>query len=91
MAFTGQTIENPVTGETITFLRTAAETDGELVEIEVTVQPDGAVAAAHVHPYQSERFEILEGTLEFRNGREAIRSRTWRIPMTSSREPRYTG
>ena len=68
----GQTIENPVTGETITFLRTAAETDGELVEIEVTVEPDGAVAAAHVHPFQSERFEVLGGTLEFRRGREKV-------------------
>jgi mannose-6-phosphate isomerase-like protein (cupin superfamily) len=68
----GQTIENPVTGETITFLRTAAETDGELVEIEVTVEPDGAVAAAHVHPFQSERFEVLEGMLEFRRGREKV-------------------
>jgi len=69
---TGDTIENPVTGERITFLRTAADTDGELVEIEVTVEPDGAVAAAHVHPYQSERFEVLEGTLEFRRGRHTV-------------------
>jgi len=68
----GKTIQNPVTGEKIRFLQTAAETNGELVEIEVTVQADGGVAAAHVHPYQSERFEILEGTLEFRHGREKI-------------------
>ena len=68
----GDTLENPVTGETVRFLRTAADTDGELVEIEVTVEPDGAVAAAHVHPYQSERFEVLEGTLEFRNGRKKV-------------------
>jgi quercetin dioxygenase-like cupin family protein len=68
----GDTIENPVTGEVVHFLRTAADTDGELVEIEVTVEPDGAVAAAHVHPYQSERFEILEGTLEFRHGRQQV-------------------
>ena len=60
----GDVIENPVTGETVRFLQTAAETDGELVEIEVTIQPDGAVAAAHAHPYQSERFEVIEGTLE---------------------------
>jgi mannose-6-phosphate isomerase-like protein (cupin superfamily) len=68
----GQTIENPVTGETITFVRTAAETDGELVEIEVTVEANGTVAAAHVHPFQSERFEVLEGMLEFRRGREKV-------------------
>jgi quercetin dioxygenase-like cupin family protein len=68
----GKTIENPVTGEKIRFLQTAAETNGELVEIEVTVQADGGVAAAHVHPYQSERFEVLEGTLEFRHGRKKV-------------------
>jgi quercetin dioxygenase-like cupin family protein len=68
----GDTIENPVTGEVVRFLRTSADTDGELVEIEVTVEPDGAVAAAHVHPYQSERFEVLEGTLEFRHGRRRV-------------------
>ena len=72
MIQSGDVLHNPVTGETVHFLRTAAETDGELVEIEVTVQPDGAVAAAHVHPYQSERFDVLEGTLEFRKGRETI-------------------
>lgn len=68
----GETIENPVTGERVTFLRTAGDTGGELVEIEVAIDPDGAVAAAHVHPYQSERFEVLEGTLEFRRGREKV-------------------
>jgi quercetin dioxygenase-like cupin family protein len=68
----GDTIENPVTGEVVRSLRTAADTDGELVEIEVTVEPDGAVAAAHVHPYQSERFEVLEGTVEFRRGRHTV-------------------
>ena len=68
----GETIENPVTGERVTFLRTAGDTGGELVEIEVAIDPDGAVAAAHVHPYHSERFEVLGGTLEFRRGREKV-------------------
>jgi quercetin dioxygenase-like cupin family protein len=65
----GDTLVNPVTGETVTFRRTAAQTGGELVEVEVTVEAGGGVAAAHVHPYQSERFEILEGTVELRSGR----------------------
>jgi quercetin dioxygenase-like cupin family protein len=68
----GDTLVNPVTGETILFRRTSADTAGELVEIEVTVQPGGGVAAAHVHPFQSERFEVLEGTLEFRRGRRKV-------------------
>jgi quercetin dioxygenase-like cupin family protein len=67
-------IENPVTGEKILFRRTSAETNGELVVIECTVEPDGAVAMAHVHPSQDERFEILEGTVLFRRGKESIRA-----------------
>ena len=31
--------------------------------IETVVQPDGFVAAAHVHPSQTERFAVAEGTL----------------------------
>jgi quercetin dioxygenase-like cupin family protein len=68
----GDTLVNPVTGETIYFRRSSAETGGELVEIECTVEPGGGVAAAHVHPFQSERFEVLEGTLEFRRGRRKV-------------------
>ena len=63
MIRTGDTIHNQVTGEPITFLATSADTDGEAVVIETVVQPDGFVAAAHVHPSQSERFAVAEGTL----------------------------
>ena len=75
MIHAGDTIENPVTGERIRFIKTSRETDGELVEIEVTVQPNGFVAAAHVHPYQSERFEIVSGALEFKLGKERVVAR----------------
>ena len=68
----GDTIVNPVTGERMHFRKTSRETNGELVEIELALQPDGFVAAAHVHPYQTERFEILAGTVEFRLGKKRI-------------------
>jgi quercetin dioxygenase-like cupin family protein len=68
MIRTGETIENPVTGERITFLVTSRDTDGEAVVIETVVQPDGFVAAAHVHPSQSERFAVAEGTLGLKVG-----------------------
>ena len=58
----GQTLVNPVTGERMTFLRTAAETDGEYVLIELHAEPQAFVAAAHVHPAQVETFEIVSGT-----------------------------
>ena len=59
----GILIENPVTGERIVFRKTSAETNGEAVVIECFVKPNGAVAAAHVHPSQDERFEVLKGSL----------------------------
>jgi len=70
MIRSGDTIHNPVTGERITFHATSADTNGEAVVIECTVQPDGFVAAAHVHPYQAERFNVVEGTLGLKVGRE---------------------
>jgi quercetin dioxygenase-like cupin family protein len=62
----GDTIENPVTGERLVFKKTSAETDGEYVLFECFVKPSGFVAAAHVHPFQEERFQVLEGSVTFR-------------------------
>ena len=72
MAYSGQTIENPVSGERITFLRTSADTNGEMLAIELELTPDGHVPGMHVHPGQEERFEILEGRMTFRLGRKKI-------------------
>lgn len=71
----GDTIENPVTGETLVFEKTAAETDGEYVRFECIVQPSGFVAAAHVHPFQQEHFQVIEGAVTFRvDGQEITAS-----------------
>ena len=70
MIRTGDTIHNPVTGERVTFLATSADTDGEAVVIETVVQPKGSVAAAHVHPAQSERFAVKSGKLGMKLGRQ---------------------
>jgi quercetin dioxygenase-like cupin family protein len=45
---------------------------GEVVVFETIVGPNGFVAAAHVHPMQEERFEIVAGTLGLRVGGEEI-------------------
>jgi quercetin dioxygenase-like cupin family protein len=66
MIHAGDTIENPVTGERLAFKRTSAETNGEYVLFECSVEPSGFVAAAHVHPFQEERFQVLDGTVTFR-------------------------
>jgi quercetin dioxygenase-like cupin family protein len=68
MIRSGDTIHNPVTGERITFHQTSAETNGEAVVIECTVQPAGFVAATHVHPSQTERFAVTDGRLGLKVG-----------------------
>ena len=65
----GDSIHNPVTGERIVFRQTSADTNGEAVVIETYVEPHGFVAAAHVHPSQEERFQVLRGTVGFKIGR----------------------
>ena len=72
MAYTGQSFENPVSGERITFLQTAADTDGALLEFELELTADGHVPGAHVHPEQEERFHVLEGEMTFRLGLRKI-------------------
>jgi quercetin dioxygenase-like cupin family protein len=72
MIRTGDSIANPVTGETVTFQRTSADSGGELVIAEVTLEPGGSAAGVHVHPNQTETFRILDGTVGFRLGRERL-------------------
>ncbi len=50
MAKAGDIIENPATGERITFLNTTQETNGELLRFEY-VLPPGFTIAEHVHPH----------------------------------------
>jgi mannose-6-phosphate isomerase-like protein (cupin superfamily) len=72
MIRTGTVIENPLTGERIVFRKTSRDTGGQAVVIETFVQPNGFVAAAHVHPSQEERFEVLRGSVGFKIGRRKI-------------------
>lgn len=68
----GDVLENPVTGERLVFRKTSRETGGEAVVVEAFVKPNGFVAAAHVHPNQEERFQVLTGSVGFRVGREKL-------------------
>jgi quercetin dioxygenase-like cupin family protein len=67
-----QTLENPVTGERFTFTDTPATTDGELFAFELGLRAGGSVPISHVHPIQSERFEVIEGRMRFRLGRRTV-------------------
>ncbi len=75
MAHAGQTIENKVSGERITFRQTAADTDGELLAFDLELAPDGHVPGMHVHPHQEERFEVVEGTMRFKMGGTKVTAR----------------
>ncbi len=59
MARTGDTIEN-------------ADTGGDVCRVETFLRPDAFVAAAHVHPQQEERFEVVSGTVGFRADGETV-------------------
>ncbi|MGH2703267.1 MAG: cupin domain-containing protein [Actinomycetota bacterium] len=70
MAYSGGIIEDPITKQRIIFLKTARDTDGELLRFEVRMAPRGFIPR-HRHPIQQERVEVVSGTLRFRiRGRE---------------------
>ena len=71
----GDILMNPVTKERMTFLKTAAETNGDYVLIELRSEPGGTVAAAHSHPVQTETFQVLKGTLGAKVGGERVEAR----------------
>jgi quercetin dioxygenase-like cupin family protein len=68
----GDTLENPVTGERFTFTHTAASTNGELLAFDFALRPGGAVPIPHVHPTQTERFEVTSGRMRFRVGLKTV-------------------
>jgi quercetin dioxygenase-like cupin family protein len=67
MIRTGQT-----TGEVLIFRKTSRDTGGELVLVETILRPGATVAAAHSHPHQSESFQVLEGRVGFKVGRDKV-------------------
>jgi quercetin dioxygenase-like cupin family protein len=68
MATAGQSVVNPSTGERVTFVRTATDTGGKVLEMELVWPRPGERAPAHVHPEMEERYEVLGGTAAFRIG-----------------------
>jgi quercetin dioxygenase-like cupin family protein len=73
MAYVGQTLVNPASGERITFRRTAAQTAGRLVTIDLELPQGRRVPGGlHIHPLQEERFEVVQGTMRFRMLRRRI-------------------
>jgi quercetin dioxygenase-like cupin family protein len=57
-------------GEKVTVRTTAADSGGELLEVEAEWAPEEHRPLAHSHPSQDERFEVLEGELSLKLGDE---------------------
>lgn len=70
MADKGQTIYNTVTGEALTFLQTAKDTNGEKLVFDLLLNPGSTVPMKHVHTMQDEIFEIVSGEVNIEVGKE---------------------
>jgi quercetin dioxygenase-like cupin family protein len=67
VARAGEGLYSPVQDDWMVFQKTAQDTDGELLRIELFVSPcDGT--PLHVHPRQQEYFKTLSGTLSVQVG-----------------------
>jgi quercetin dioxygenase-like cupin family protein len=70
MAYKNKVIRNPITGQSIRFLQTSCDTEGQLLEMESTFAPHSLEPLQHYHPRQHETFKVLEGSLHVRiNGK----------------------
>lgn len=58
-------ITNARTGQVMHFLKTSAETNGELLQIKCVSPPSTAREPEHIHPFQENRFEIVSGSCHF--------------------------
>jgi mannose-6-phosphate isomerase-like protein (cupin superfamily) len=63
MAYKGKIINNKKTGQQITFIQTADDTCGDLLEMESLFQPNSTEPVPHYHPSQEEYFTVLEGEI----------------------------
>jgi quercetin dioxygenase-like cupin family protein len=76
-------LANPAIGLQGTVLRTGSETNGELFEIELVVEPGDWTGPDHIHLRQEERFEIGSGALRLRaaDSEEVLAAgATWVLP-----------
>lgn len=74
------------TGERRIFRRTADETGGALLEMEVTYNPNSSPPPVHFHPHQEEHFEVLAGQFRVNfAGEERLygSGETFRVPTAA--------
>jgi quercetin dioxygenase-like cupin family protein len=71
----GDRMTSVETGETFTFIETAADSNGERLVVDMEIAPGGGAKAApiHFHPNQDERFTITKGSVHlWLNGKESV-------------------
>lgn len=99
MTTADRTIKDPLTGQYLTFLETAADTDGKSLRAEVRLEPGGFVPR-HLHLRQVERLEVLAGSVRVRtrgedrvlgpgDTLEVARRRTHRVTNAGAGEARF--
>lgn len=78
-----RTISNPYVGDKVTFLETTEETNGSHVTVLVELAPGGK-NGMHYHTTFTEHFEVVEGELGLRVGKEFLflgRGGTANVPL----------
>ena len=80
-------IVNPVTGERLVWELTSHDTDGDYTLFDTFVEPGGSVAAAHVHPYQTEIFTVIEGKLGVKRGRDKLELEAGQVAVVDPGTP----
>ena len=85
-------IENPLSGERLTFLATGRETYGAYTRVRFLIPPHGKGTPAHFHTILSERFEVVSGWLNVIAGEAADGSDSHLVlgPGESASVPPYT-
>lgn len=67
-----KSIYNPLAKDRVTFLESAAETDGTYILVQVELAPKGG-NGLHYHTTFTEEFEVLDGTLSIELEKEVIK------------------
>jgi quercetin dioxygenase-like cupin family protein len=70
MAYSGKRIVNPLSGQTIKFITTAKDSNGEKLEMISSWLPHSQKPVEHYHPNQEEYFKVIEGELTININRQ---------------------
>jgi mannose-6-phosphate isomerase-like protein (cupin superfamily) len=68
MAKAGDIIESPAIGDRIVFLKTASDTNGEMLEFDDYLKVGGNGPVEHIHTRQEERLEVVSGMMRAKVG-----------------------